>query len=144
MCVFTLRRSRGRRANTAAVQLMADRNLWCTAGRLQEIGTAQGQNSTNTKGCLGRDREPFFFKITVCSCSFNHCSNNISCSLFTKLHMATLQLTGMSWDPKTNVSVIQHHKKKRKKKSKMVGSCQMTLSLTYCCRTSIPVHRARK
>lgn len=32
--------------------------------------------------------------------------------------MATLQLTGMSWDPKTNVSVIQHHKKKGKKRVK--------------------------
>lgn len=59
VCVFTLCRSRARRGDTAAVRLVADGILWNTAGRLQEIDTSLGQNSTHTAGCLGRERGPF-------------------------------------------------------------------------------------
>lgn len=59
ICLLTLCRSPGCRAHTAAVQLVADRNLWCMAGRLQEIDTARGQDNMHTAGCLGRDRESF-------------------------------------------------------------------------------------
>lgn len=52
-------RSHGCRADTAAVQLVADRNLWRMAGRLQEIDTARGRSSTHTARCLGRDGEHF-------------------------------------------------------------------------------------
>lgn len=43
-------------ADTAAVQLVAGRSLCYTAGRLQEIDTAQVQNSSYTAWCLGNDR----------------------------------------------------------------------------------------
>lgn len=59
MCVLTLRRSRGRTANTAAVQPVADRTLWCMADRLQEIHITRDQNSTSKTVYLEKDGEAF-------------------------------------------------------------------------------------
>lgn len=56
MC--TLCSSHGYRANTVVVQIGADKNLCCTAGRLQETDTAQRQNSTNTSGYLQEKETP--------------------------------------------------------------------------------------
>lgn len=56
-CVITLCRSPGCRADIAAVQQVADRNLCCRAGRLQKTDRARGQHSTDTAGCLDRERK---------------------------------------------------------------------------------------
>lgn len=56
--VFTLRSSRGCRANTVVVQTGADKTLCCMAGTLLGTDTARGQSSTSTSGCLRENKHP--------------------------------------------------------------------------------------